>query len=303
MITVFPNFKKLELNDRTEIETFLKAHPPYSDFNFVSLWSYNIKNDISLSRLYGNLVVKFRDYLTTEQFYSFLGNSNVLTTVKTLLHHAKDNNIAPVLKLIPEITINTDQKLKDHFAVTEDRENHDYILSLESMSALGGEKYHNIRNAVNNFAKNHKHAEFKMLDFKDEQTKREILTLCNTWKNQKNASDDDVEHEFTAIQRLLNDSHHLDIFSLGVYEDNTMIGFFIAEIMHDGFAIGHFMKADIAFKGIFESMYKRISQELLKRGCTHFNIEQDLGIDGIRKSKEQLNPSSYLKKYKIYELP
>ena len=43
MIPEFPEFKKLELSNKEEIEKITQKFPPYSDFNFVSMWCLGIK--------------------------------------------------------------------------------------------------------------------------------------------------------------------------------------------------------------------------------------------------------------------
>ena len=68
MITNFPNFKKLGLEDKPLIESFVKRYLPYSDFNFVSLWSYDTDNSYEISYLNKNLVIKQDDYITNEPF-------------------------------------------------------------------------------------------------------------------------------------------------------------------------------------------------------------------------------------------
>lgn len=73
MIPEFPQFKVLELSDKGDIEVFTKKFPPYSDFNFVSMWSWDIKGDMRISQLNDNLVVRFTDYLTGNPFFSFFG--------------------------------------------------------------------------------------------------------------------------------------------------------------------------------------------------------------------------------------
>ena len=43
MIQEFPKFKSIELSDREDVEKIAHKYLPYLDFNFVSMWSYNIK--------------------------------------------------------------------------------------------------------------------------------------------------------------------------------------------------------------------------------------------------------------------
>lgn len=76
MISQFPQFKELELEDKEEIEKFTSKYPPYSDFNFVSMWSWDVRGDMRVSKLNNNLVVRFTDYLTGSPFFSFLGDNN-----------------------------------------------------------------------------------------------------------------------------------------------------------------------------------------------------------------------------------
>jgi hypothetical protein len=64
MIPQFPKFKKIDLADLKEIEQFTKQFSPYSDYNFISLWAWNINDAVCISKLNGNLVVRFINYLT-----------------------------------------------------------------------------------------------------------------------------------------------------------------------------------------------------------------------------------------------
>ena len=93
MIPEFPQFKNLELTDKKEVEKITGKYPPYSDFNFVSMWSWDIKGEMRLSILNGNLVVRFTDYITGNPFYSFLGNNEVNDTVEKLLELSKKEGL------------------------------------------------------------------------------------------------------------------------------------------------------------------------------------------------------------------
>ncbi|MEJ0042787.1 MAG: hypothetical protein WDM81_11525 [Rhizomicrobium sp.] len=55
------------------MERITRRFPPYSDFNFLNLYSWDAGERVRLSSLNGNLVIRFADYLTDEPFYMFLG--------------------------------------------------------------------------------------------------------------------------------------------------------------------------------------------------------------------------------------
>ena len=180
MIPIFPTFKKLTVEDKNEVEKATKSYPPYSDYNFVSLWSYNTKDSIEIALLNDNLVVKFLDYFAVEHFYSFLGTSSVTETITTLLAHAAKHNISQKLILIPEICVLSDKSITSKFDVQEDLDNFDYILSIPEISTLAGNKYGAKRNFVNRFVKNYLSISVVNLDLNDHKTKNHIyfLLMC-----------------------------------------------------------------------------------------------------------------------------
>jgi len=42
-----------------------------------------------------------------------------------------------------------------------------------------------------------------------------------------------------------------------------------------------------------------VAEDLLARGYTHMNIQQDLGMEGLRNAKLALKPAYFLKKYSV----
>lgn len=298
-IPIFPTFKFIELEDRQEIELFTHQFEPYSDYNFVSLWSYDIKKEIQISKLNDNLIVRFTDYLTGEPQYSFLGTKSLKHTIHTLLEHVKKLKVKPQLKLIPEITILNNPKISSLFQVEEDRDNFDHIYSTQEMSILSGPRYEKKRYKVNLFKRNYPRVEVSPMQLTDEYVKKHILDVFAIWAKHKNLDSEQTIHEHAAIQNLLNHSDKFDLICLGIWDKNKLIGFSITEIAHHGYSIFHFAKADLHYKGIFEYLYHKTAQELYKRKCNLLNREQDLGITGLRAAKESWRPIKYLKKYII----
>lgn len=299
MIPKFPEFKKLELSDKDEINDFVKKHPPYSDYNFVSLWSYNTKDTVSLSRLNDNLVIQFEDYLTNQPFYSFLGTNEVKETIDTLLQYLKQHNLSSQLKLIPEVVVKSLSTNNHAFVIEEDIDNHDYILETDGIIKLKGGKYRGKKNFINRFMRNYPKHQIVILDLKNPQTQKEIYTLFSNWAIKQKKTEKETEIEQKAIRRLLESAIYFNLHALGIYIDNKMIGFSINEVAHSHHGVIHFEKADTTYEGIFSYIKHQTAKHLSEKGCAYINYEQDLGIEGLRKAKKQWHPIGYLKKYSI----
>lgn len=297
MIPQFPEFKNLELGDKEEFEKITKKFEPYSDFNFISLWSYNTENDAEISILNENLVIKFRDYITNDPFYSFIGDNKSEETITLLHSFAKAQGIDPSLKLIPEVNIGNMQLL--NYSINEDRDNFDYIISVDEIAILSGGKYHTHKNFVNRFNKTYMEAHIRNLDLLDPAIHEKIFELFYKWELQRNRQRTETVHELSALGRLLKDANNFDLVALGVYDKEVLIGFMIASLEQMDYAMGHFTKADSEYQGIYYFIYHSLAKILLEKGYKYFNNEQDMGIEGLRKSKEQWNPVKYLKKYVI----
>lgn len=295
MIPLFPDFKNLELADKEEFENYTKKFEPYSDFNFISLWANNIQSDIRISLLNSNLIMRFRDYITDTPFYSFIGKDQIPETIDLLLSLSESEGIEKKLKLIPEICIKNESLEKFH--IEEDVDNFDYILSVDEIAFLTGDKYHTHKNFVNRFHKTYENYHIRELNLLDPRIHDQLLQVFFTWEARRNKNREDTKHELTAIRRLLEDANKFDLITLGVYDEEILVGFIIASLEQMDYAVSHFTKSDTNYHGITYFMYHNLAKILMEKGYKYLNNEQDLGIPGLRKSKEQWNPTHYLKKY------
>ncbi len=299
MIPQFPQFKKLEITDKREIENHNKLFPPYSDFNFASLWSYDTDQKIEISWLLGNLVIRFQDYITDELFYSFLGNSSIIETSNILLQHAAENGLTPILKLIPEHSLKNIRSLQNHFIITEDRANFDYIHSIEELVNLKGKKFHYKRRHLKNFHKYNQDIRIEKLNFNENLIKSHILTVFLDWEKAKNKKREETKRELEAIERLIDKGHEFALITIGIYQQDRLVGFAIGETVHDNYSVFHFLKANPLYKGVFTALYNLLASELHTKGIQYINCEQDLGIETLMQAKQEWRPTGFLKKYII----
>lgn len=292
----FPDSKKLSLNDKGEIENFARKFQPYSDFNFTSLYCYNLNDKVEVSWLNGNLVVLFQDYMTDEVFYSFLGDNQVTETALTILNHADKSQIKSELRLIPEHTIklfNGDNPI----LINGDENNFDYIFSTLALSEYKGKEFSRKRQDANQFKKKYPNHDVRVLDLNNAAAKIQLLDLCKVLieKKLKNIS----THELPALERLLKNTNYFNVFCLGIFVHDKLRSFIICEQLNSEYVIAHFQKSDIYFDGITPFLLQELSKGLKAKGCSYLNYEQDLGIAGLRTMKQRYRPDHYLKKYII----
>jgi len=299
MIPSYPKFKKLELNDREEYSDYVDNYEPFSDFNFVSLWTYNTKDEIEICYLNNNMVVKFTDYETLRPFYSYLGTTSVTDTANELLELAKNQGFEEKLGLVPEASVcTTSGEENQNLLITEDADNNDYIMSINAIAKMEGGAFAMHRNLINRFLKRVGGYKFESINFDDDHTRRRVDALFRKWEKNKNSLEDNSnEHE--AIRRLMRGIRGENIKNYGIFADNTLIAFSTSELLSNATVMAHYRKADVDYPGIFQLLENQTCKKLSELGYEYMNYEQDLGIPGLRQAKRSWNPVRYLKKYTI----
>ena len=297
MIPKFPEFKKLELSDREEVEAFTSKYPPYSDFNFTSLWSWTLDSDAMICMLNENFVIRFRDYLTGAPFLMFLGEKLVNDTTDALIDYSIETIQMPSLQLIPHCV--TQMLDTSRFAFEDDRDNSDYIISVQRIRTYDGRDYAHKRREVSRFTRLHDQFDFRTLDLTDKDVEKAIYGLFSMWLSGKGSGRTlDEEREFLAFQRFLESPLKREILATGIYINDVIGAFWLLEDLHNGYSISHFEKADTEkFPGIFAYLKKQTAGLLDDRNVRFINLEQDLGIPGLRQSKLSYFPEDQLNKY------
>ncbi len=298
MLPIFPAFSKITLEHKDQIESYWKNFEPYSDYNFTSMYSYDIEGAGSLSMLDNNVVMILPDYSTNQPTLSFLGTNNTTITANKLLDWATTVGLPKKLTLIGQEVIDNMEGQND-LIITEDPDNHDYVISATEMAKLTGRKWKSIRKEVNHFIEQNPGYRFIEVDVSDQKIRRQFENLFETWEDQNNKTEEETSTEFEALKRSFDLFGEPDHFAFGLFLDDKLIGYSTNQTAHNGFYLGHFGKADANFAGAYKIMEHECAKFFLEKGCKFMNYEQDLGIPGLRQAKRGWNPVGYLKKYII----
>lgn len=297
MIPEFPNFKKIEMSDKIEVEKFVSKFPSYSAFNFTNLFVWDIRNDRKISKLNDNLVILFTDYDTSEPFLSFLGDNECNDTVLRLLNFAKMNKIFPQLRFITQESIKR-LTLPD-LQIHEDRDNFDYIFSISELANLKGIKFKKHRHLASKFSKEYPEAVFRLEDLRNPLIQKKIIKLLERWENCKKKQNKtyDLRFEKRALNYLLENSSNFQLVVSCIFIYDEMIGFSIDEILPNKSTMSHFIKADNSYRGIYEFLNTELANYLLKQKIELWNWQQDLSLINLRETKLGYRPVGFLKRY------
>jgi len=299
MLPRFPSFKQLELQDADEVQRYVYRYGSFSEFNFASLWSWNLDNSVLVSALNDNLVVRLTDYASGNVFYSLLGDNNLNSSVEALIALSSREKLQPKLRLVPEIV--AQQLDKDVFSITEDDNHADYILLVDRLRTYEGTRLASKRNEVRKFSRLCPSSRFGILDLNDPLVVEESRAVFERWISRKAvAHRAETDRELKAFERCLDSKDHLRLIGTGIFASDSLVAFSILQIVDDKNALTLFEKADTGeFPGIGSFLNQQVAFLLAAQGIRYINIEQDLGIAGLRMSKRSYDPCGYLKKYNV----
>ncbi len=301
MLPKFPEFKSLELSDREEIEKLTADFEPYSDFDFISMWSWDIQGRFKVSELNDNLVVVLTDHFTDEPFYSILGNNEINASLKQIFAFPLSNSLyKDELRLVPEISLEGIDLNK--YLIEIDLNNYDYIFDLSEHVKYEGAKFASKRKLYNRFLRDHPEAVVRILDLGIPNDSKLVLALAEEWMVSKTNDMNGVNlvKEFLAIKKFLSLSLH-NVLCVGVFIGQKLIGCEVFAITGGNYAISHFAKTLPKFTGLYEYQVSKSAEMLLQKGVKFLNAEEDLGLESLRFSKNSYRPIKFLKKFSIRE--
>ncbi len=302
MIEIFPEFTSFSFNIQNEYENFIKDFAPYGDFSFVNLVIWlNLENDLEISKLNKCLVLRFTNIFDKgrPKVYSIIGQENVDDAIDDLKLYFAQHNIDQ--KALYSVIQETADNLKKYKAV-EDRDSFDYIYDIDDQIRLLGTKFGKIRRKVNNFI--HTNGDFtiiKEIDLDNETDFNNLINAMHTWVRMYDLGGNDTEHvEARALSRSLKYHNKLGFRCIVVCVNGEIEAFTLFFINHSNLLanISH-TKCSYEYKHLFDFTLYATASKLRTEGLKYFNLEQDLGIAGMREHKLSLRPAKMLKKYSV----
>jgi len=229
-----------------------------------------------------------------------IGNINDQDSLRKVIHTLDQYFISinqPFLMMVvPQVAVRPIKEASPwEVLVKEDRNNFDYIYNTEDLIELKGRKYHSKKNHINRFISNN--------NFIYQPIDTDILNEClefeKEWCRQRNCSEnEELMAEQQAIQEALLNYQKLKLKGGVIKIDGRVEAFTFGEGINDCTAVVHIEKANPNINGLYAVINQQFCLHELS-GYKYVNREEDMGIEGLRKSKQSYHPVRLDKKYSI----
>ncbi len=196
-----------------------------------------------------------------------------------------------IMGLAPDCREHLNSSYPETFRFLNDRASCDYLYLREKLASLSGKKLQSKRNHVNKFEKLYS-------DYTTEPVSsaniNECLALERAWLGASEEKDGESD-EYIMIKRLLSNFEALGLEGLAIRVGTKLVAFTVGSPINQNTFGVHIEKALTEYEGAF-AMINRSFARLIPEQYTYINREEDLGLEGLRKSKLSYRPALLLEK-------
>jgi hypothetical protein len=205
---------------------------------------------------------------------------------------------APVCRRVPQILVDQFRAAGRLGAAVPDRDNDDYIYLVRQLATLSGRRMHQKKNHYNYFIAHH---QFECLPVTS-GLKPELLAVQESWLATKVDRDEitprQLRYEAESVREILEHLDELNLLGLAIRLGGRLEGFTLGELVRPDTAQVHLEKANPEIRGLFVALASHFCRSL-SPDVIYVNREQDLGLPGLRRSKESLKPDHLIHKFTI----
>ncbi|MBE6019493.1 MAG: DUF2156 domain-containing protein [Clostridiales bacterium] len=303
------DWREITLEDKARIEEKICASGCHgADYGFANLFIWRKAYRPKIAFCGDRLLVGMPQW----NVYAYpKGGGDVKPSIEALLEEAHAQGSKLRVRGLTDKTLNEFLPLYgDRFEIIEDRDNADYIYTVEKLCELPGRHLSSKRNHIKHFERNgdwefHKIAADSCGVFTSCEggscgklsSIAEAKAFVDEFYKEKN--DPELADEAGAIEEMFANYETLGFLGGMLYQNGEPVAFTAGTKLDDEVFDTHFEKALPGVEGAY-TMVNREFARLVRAeypGIGAFNREEDMGIEGLRKAKLSYHPDILLMKY------
>jgi len=169
----------------------------------------------------------------------------------------------------------------------------DYLYNANDLVTLAGRKYSGQRNHINRFHKTYNSYSFEVIT---ENNLPEVRDFYTDFCSKKDKNSEVFAEEQAKTFEVLDNYEIYGLFGGFLRVEGKIAAFSIGEICNDVLHI-HIEKADINYKGIYQMINNEFAKYYASENINFINREEDVGDEGLRRSKESYHPCEIIDKF------
>lgn len=287
------DFLPLTLEDKARVDFALAAAAPTtSELTFTNLWVWRGKRAVATAWDSDALLLLCEER-GRRFFLPPVGAADLASAAGGLRAFAADAGFDFTIERVPAVAAGA--LAAAGLSVAADRAQFDYVYAVGEIASLAGRHFDGKRNQVRRLLSAHR-CTFEPLD---DDAVAECLALEEGWCDLRGCHlDEGLAAEQRAIVESLRGHRRLGLIGGLIRVDGRVKAFALAERLAPGTAVVHFEKADPAIPGLYQLVNHWFCREALTGFC-FVNREQDLGIPGLRRAKENWRPHHLVEKFTV----
>ena len=294
MIIHEDDFHPICLDDKEIFDRIYNKYPiEHSENTFATLFCWRGYGNYSICEQDGCLIIRG----DTESYRSYrmpIGPTNedlINATIDLALSTGEE---APLLILEPG-QYSWIRENRPDLTIRKDRDFSDYVYQTETLATLPGRDYLMIRKQLNRFRRKCP----SIIEPISKENMNEVLEFLIKWCQLRECDKYTIlKHEKEAIREAVKHFEELGLSGIIVKPHGEPGGIAIFEELNPTTAVVHYEKGLPDCEG----MYKEINVQtalLLQDKFTYINRESDMGIPGLRESKERYHPDHMVTLYYV----
>lgn len=287
-------FRDIKISDREWINNLLAK----SDFRGCE---YTFANNLAWKRLSDSKIARYKDFYIVaavdceEPFFTYpAGEGDIFELIEKLKAFVGDKKL--ILTSVSKENLDMLMSFYGSEITVEADESHfDYIYKTKDLQEMSGKKFHGKRNHIKRFKENN--------DWRFVPLTKNLFDECTEFSvhsyNKNNGYGDfSAVCEQYAIHTYFENYEFLELQGGALFAGGKLCGFTIGERVNSDTFVVHIEKADSEIQGAYPTLCNEFAKTL-GDGFEFINREEDLGIDGLRRSKKSYNPVFLLEKYTV----
>lgn len=289
-------FKPITLADKETITGYtLRGSSQICDLAFSNLYGWSERYGTSWAIIEGSLVIGFWPVDRSHPAYlmPLCDSGEAFTkTIEQLREMAEKGNYPLVLMgVAPRCREHLEANCSGAFRYLANEGSYDYIYLRERMISLSGKSLQSKRNHINKFEKLYPNYRYEAIS---SSNITECLAVVDRWMSVHDDTNDRIA-ERRMIERTTEAWDALGLIGGAIRVEGEIVAIsYGSPINANTFGV-HVEKADTSYEGAFTIINREFAKRIPEQ-YVYINREEDLGIEGLRKSKLSYKPELLLAK-------